>query len=543
MNDFRGKASDYKNRVESRIQWILGIEIPTKVQILILALILIITLLIRISNIDTPTVERTHWKEIDYINVSQNYWIDGYHFLVPSVTWPATPPRYTGMELPIVPFGASILYGMIGFNSVSVRLIPLISFIILGGYTFLLVKRELGPFLGLLTALAVSFMPLYHPFGKYLFSEPTLLLLSAMVIYHFAEWTDEKRWRDWGISLITLTLAVSLKPTAAYLLVPLSWIVFRKYRFQFREYTSLALLFVASLLLPFAWYLHSSSLETAGIAQFSIFSGHNKFQSFEMLTSIDWYRIMYQRIHFDILGGKIGLSLFILGLLFALRMRIAGLFFAYLTAIGVFFMVVAEGQIDAPYRQLTILVPAAVFMVLGAVGIVAALYELIYSFAHNEVSVKSASIFIFLGCVIILIMIPIRRRNSIFRSRESNQAIHPDRWNFAQQILLHTTEESLLIVSGEYTVHVGGNDISPVLFYYTGLKGWNLAERDWTLEEVGRYIELGATHLAFVPTYGSPSFPPLVPEEREKDLLRAIHDNYKELYAVEGWYLFQLGDE
>ena len=51
-----------------------------------LAAILLICVLARIEPTHYPLLDRTLWKEIDYIEISKNYWHDGLHFLKPEIT-------------------------------------------------------------------------------------------------------------------------------------------------------------------------------------------------------------------------------------------------------------------------------------------------------------------------------------------------------------------------------------------------------------------------------------------------------------------------
>ena len=147
-------------------------SLPASLQWTVLALILIGCLAVRLITIDVPPLDRTKWKEIDYIEISKNYVKNDFNFFKPEITWPAEPPRVTAMELPVVPFAAAILYKIFGYNVFTVRLIPLAFWLVLVVYVFLLARRELGPLVGLAAAMAAAIMPLYHEFRNILFSEP-----------------------------------------------------------------------------------------------------------------------------------------------------------------------------------------------------------------------------------------------------------------------------------------------------------------------------------------------------------------------------------
>jgi len=91
--------------------------IPRWIQYVALAAIVLCTLIVRLDRIDTPSLDRAAWKEIDYLMISQNYWQHGFHFFSPEISWPAEEPRVTAMELPLVPFASALLYegfGLLG---------------------------------------------------------------------------------------------------------------------------------------------------------------------------------------------------------------------------------------------------------------------------------------------------------------------------------------------------------------------------------------------------------------------------------------------
>ena len=200
-----------------------------------------------------------------------------------------------------------------------------------------------------------------------------MIACSTAAIYYFANWVDFGRRRDWALAMLAFSLAVALKLTPLYLLLPLFWVSFRKSGFEIRKYGGFTGFVFVSLVIPVVWYTYAYYLTLSSIDVFGIFGGHDKMQTLTMLSDPNWYRIMSARLRWDILGSKIGIILFLAGLGGCAMIRKGGLIFAYLIAIGCFFGIVAEGQIDAPYRQLTIIPPAAIFMGAGAPAVFAAL--------------------------------------------------------------------------------------------------------------------------------------------------------------------------
>lgn len=272
----------------------------------LLVLILLSVFSIRAFTIGDPSLDRTAWKEIDYLAISTNYWQHGYRFLEPELNWPAEESRVTPIEFPLVPFSAALVYPFFGYNAFSARLITLLAFLLMALYVFRIAKRELGPSVAILAALAAGVMPLYHPFGRFLFSEPAMIAMSVTSLYYVAEWIDNNRRRDGILALLTLSLAFAIKIESLYMLLPVCWLAYRKYKWEFRKYKNFLLLIFLSLLLPISWYSYAYFLETSGVQQINIFQGHNKFQTFTMLIDLEWYHLMARRVVKGICGGFYG---------------------------------------------------------------------------------------------------------------------------------------------------------------------------------------------------------------------------------------------
>lgn len=154
---FRSRWNDTSSSIDSalssRFQWI------------VVGAILLGTLSVRLSTIDSPSIDRSPWKEIDYLMISKSYFENGYRFLYPEIDWPAQEPRYTAMELPLVPYTAALSYGIFGYSAFSARLLPAIAWLITALYAFLLGRRECGRLPGLVACLSAAVLPLHHPFG------------------------------------------------------------------------------------------------------------------------------------------------------------------------------------------------------------------------------------------------------------------------------------------------------------------------------------------------------------------------------------------
>ena len=506
-------------------------SLSPKFQRICLSLIILGCLSIRLVSIDSPTLDRTRWKEIDYIEISKNYSKNGYNFFKPEISWPAEPPRVTPMELPVVPYIASFLYPVFGINIYTVRLITLISFLLLPIYIFLLCKREIGPFVALIAAVASAMMPLFNKFGNFLFSEPLMILMSVVAIYHFAQWIEHRRRSDWFIALIGFTLAISLKLTPLYLLLPLSWIVFREYRFDVKKYKNFLIFIMLALILPTAWYTYAYYLTKNSIDVFGIFQGHDKMQTFAMLSSPEWYMKMIYRISCHILGGTLGSLLCLLGFGTIFFNRKADLFFAYFFAIIIFFIIVAEGNFDAPYRQLTLIPPGSVLVAMGTLAVLSLIKALTVNISFSKLTLRIRKLDILL-CFAIILLIPLEFM-ILSTILDPMKPYRPRNWEFAKEIRKYANSSTKLVCAGEYTIHKGGYDLSPEIYYYTGLQGWTLLQGDWNIEKIKELIGRGAT--LFV----------AIAMDREPDsnqFIDRMKHTYRTLYAnnSKDWLLLDL---
>ncbi|KAA3640208.1 MAG: hypothetical protein DWQ02_02345 [Bacteroidetes bacterium] len=462
---------------------------------IILGSILIFTAIVRISTIDSPALDRTDWKEIDHIMISKNYYENGYKFLYPEVDWPAENPRYTAMELPIAPFIAGLLYGVFGYNVYTVRILTFFAFLLLIFFSYKLVRREAGLFLALMTALLAGILPLSNQFNKYLFSEPLLLFFSVFSVFYYAEWVDKKKVWQLVLFIIGFSLAISLKPTCLYLGLPLLWIHYRANGLKLKRYLSFFLTMIVCLILPVWWYSHAYYLANNYIDVFGVFGGqfggHDKFQTIGMLSDPQWWATMYFRMK-RMLLGNMGLLMLAIGVVYSAYSSKGRLFLYYLLSVLLFFMIVAEGNLDTTYRQLTIIPPAAFFISLGFITTSTFLYHLAKRTGAHKMTCKILAVAIPLG---LLLFFPLKRFD-IYEVPNKETAVHKTNWLLAEQIKINSPGTKKMVLAGGYTTHKGGNDLSPILYYYSDLQGWSIQEGEWEEETIEKYFDKGATIFA-----------------------------------------------
>lgn len=497
-----------------------------------LTVILLICSAARVVPTRYPPLDRTLWKEIDYIEISRNYWHHGLHFLSPEITWPAEPPRVTAMEFPLVPFVAANLYTVFGFGTVTVRFLPFIAYLVMATYVFLLVRREAGPVLGLASAMAAALMPIHHQFGRILFSEPLSIALSVGALYHFGKWTDTQKLKDGLFALVCFTLAVALKLEPLFLLLPLTWLWYRRHGLRIGAYGPFAAFVGLALILPAAWYLYAFHLSRTSIDVFGVvpfMQGHNKLQTLTMIRRPHFFLAIGHRI-WDLAWGVTGVPFLLLGILISLPIKAMRFFYVYFAAVLIYFLIVAEGQLDAPYRQLNSAPVLSVFLALGvlsACGFILSRWRAGRGLQPNGVAIFA---------IVVVVLASVASYVKLLRSNYDNPA-HPFAWTLAQEMKKDSSPRDRVIMLGEYDVHVGGNDLSPVTYYYSGLRGWTLQPKDFSMERVEDLVHRGATLFGVSREFGAVDF---TNDAAARDLVQRIKEKYELLYENDGQMIVRL---
>jgi hypothetical protein len=505
-------------------------QLSMRWQLIALFCIVLLGFVARIETIQSPKLDRTLWKEIDYIAISKNYAAHGMHFLQPEITWPAEEPRITAMEFPAVPYAAATLYKVFGFQVGTARVITLIAFLLMPVYLFFLVRDEMGPVTALTTALVAALMPIHHPFGRILFSEPVSISMSVAALFHFNRWAKLKQFQQAIFAVLTFTLAVAVKFEPLFMLLPLAYLWWH-YRGVGKNAVYFVCFVAASLVIPLCWFFYAYHLSQTSIDVFGVvpfIRGHNKLQTFTMIRQIHHFWLALAHRIWTLCWGALGVPFVLVGVLVAWQEKRARLFLVYSLAIACYFLLVAEGQIDAQYRQLNAVPVLSFFIALGVLSLV----SLVLGARTPERRMKPLMA---ASAVVILIMF-LPSFWTILRE-DPNEPAHPRAWALAQVIRAHSAPGDRIVALGEYTAHVGGNDVSPVLYYYSGRQGWTLNENQLSEQSINDLISKHATLLAVDDEF---VFETSIANQHTREFLAGLMKKYPVLYHSGDGLLLQL---
>ncbi|KGG12070.1 MULTISPECIES: ArnT family glycosyltransferase [Prochlorococcus] len=234
---------------------------------------LIVGLILRLININSPILGIHSWRQADTAAIARNFYIHSTPIWLPQIDWIGSSNGYVESEFPIFPYLVSILYKLLGVNewigrslSVVFSLITIVLLIKIGTHLF---GEKEGWWAGLIFAI----LPISVYYGRTFQAESLMLCLSALsierLIFTFKYYSNI----NLIISCLAFTLACLIK------VIPMIWLglpiftillFYKPRKFSGKRITyhisntrrlSISILyFLFALTALFFWYSHAYSL-------------------------------------------------------------------------------------------------------------------------------------------------------------------------------------------------------------------------------------------------------------------------------------------
>lgn len=198
-----------------------------KIEVMLLSLIIVLALVLRLYKIDNPIADWHSFRQADTASVTREYLKHGINWLVPKYhdlsniqSGKENPAGYRMAEFPLVNgITATIIQTLhlqaqevlVGrLTSVFFSLITIVSIFFLG--------RSLGgPLTGLAGAIVFGISPYSVYYSRTILPEPALLAFSTLSLALFSIWLEKKDRFLYPSALLSLTLALLVKPYAIFL--------------------------------------------------------------------------------------------------------------------------------------------------------------------------------------------------------------------------------------------------------------------------------------------------------------------------------------
>lgn len=437
----------------------------------------------RLVAVDRPMshVTPSTWHEADYVQIARAFAHEDLDPLRPRVDWRGTSSGEVEMELPVLPWLASLGYRMAGDHEGLLRLLAAACSIAALFVFSRLARRMLDPPAALFACAAFAFHPLALALASSMQPEPLQLLLVCTAGLAIESW-----WRAGGAARLFLAggcigAAILAKSPAAYLGLLLAYLVLRRHGPRALFDPRILGAAAVALLPPLAWYAWAHSLYARTGLSLGL-SNETHFLSLVMLRHpVAWVKGL-ARIELREVFGHAAILLAACALL-APRARLE-LPLAWYAAVLVFYVVTADTAGDewAFYYHVNSVAP--VCLLLGA-GF-SALRERRASWA------KPAAMLLSMAALAGLCARAVRLHSNLqpdAHFAEFEQA--------CREFTPLVPPDALLVVRGGNKLDEHGHPVAyneSLAFAWMDRKGWNYPIEDFGLDELQRLARAGAQY-------------------------------------------------
>lgn len=416
-------------------------------------LIIIISLgaLIRIVKLDQPLLEGSSTRQIHTAMIARNFYHHGFKLFYPQIEGSGDDPGYLMQEFYIIPFVAAIFYWFMGgVHEWVLRLFSVISYILAASMLYKLSQYYCSRKVAIISLLCFTISPLSIYLGRAVHPEMLMAFFIMATIYAFSRWIFQGK-NIYGLwAILSFVFAVLLKIPNLYLLFPLLFILFVRYRWNSFKQPKLWIFLMLSLipiaLFNFHQYSVRMAFPNASVANFKLEVIINSFKVF--LRNKYFYKTVYENLISYTLT-PIGFALFILGLMLKPENKRNWLFQIWILSIAIFFLLM-PAQSRQGYYQMHLLPVACIIIA-----------ELIFKFYNSQFFKESffkKRIFTILFLSVIFLAV-LRYTHAFYEVPKNFRYVVET----GQAVDRLTEKDALVIASIE-----GSGD----LLYYANRRGW-----------------------------------------------------------------------
>ncbi|KKU81490.1 MAG: hypothetical protein UY10_C0055G0002 [Microgenomates group bacterium GW2011_GWA2_47_8] len=326
-----------------------------KVKFALVIIVCIAAGAVRLYGLTNPVADWHSWRQVDTAAVARNFVKFGFDPLHPRFddlsNIPSGKDNPMGWRMVEFPLYQSVGYG-VGriFPNVPLELILRIVTIAASAGTLILIYLLMVPTAGygaaFIGALMYAVLPYSVFFGRVILPEPFMVFWAALSVYLIMKAND---WKLLIVAAIAAALAMLVKPTAIFLLIPIPYLLFRRYGFSIHLFIRLFAYSLISLF-PLWWWRGWILQYPEGIAVYTwLFNeGNIRFKG-------AWFYWLFAKRLGEHMLGYWGLLPFGLGLLVSPSKKEGWLFRWWAVGGLLYFVVVARGNVQHDYYQILLL--------------------------------------------------------------------------------------------------------------------------------------------------------------------------------------------
>ena len=249
------------NKIINRIKKI------KKIEYYLISAILVCGFLARLYKINNPVADWHSFRQADTASVTRTYVNEGINILYPRYHDPSStqsrrynPNGYRFVELPLFNVIHAFSVNILPYFSLEVlgRLLAILSSLLSSYLVFLIGKRFMGKWTGVLAAGIFTFLPFNIYFTRVILPDPMAVAFALLALWIFIKFIDEDKDIFLYSSGLLFSISLLIKPFTAFYFVPAIYLLLNKYDLKtIRGDSKLLiklLIFANIILLPFlAW--------------------------------------------------------------------------------------------------------------------------------------------------------------------------------------------------------------------------------------------------------------------------------------------------
>ncbi len=334
----------------------------------LLFLILVLAFVLRLYKINIALADHHSWRQADTASVARNFVKEGFDFfhpridnMIPLIAGGASnTERYFFVEPPIYQSVVAPFYYFFGIKESLARLVSIGFFLGSIILLYLLTSKMINPKVGLLSAFFMAVLPYSIFFTRIVMPEPMMLFACIGMLYFFWQWLEKPTKWGYFLAVFFAAFALLIKTFPLFLLLPMIYLSWQKYRFGFLKQKKIWLLVIIAILPLIAWRLWVARFPEGIPGNIWLFN-----QNGIRFRPAFFHWIFAERIGKMILGYW-GVALFVLGLILRPTKKEGWFFYWWIAAFLLYVTVFASGNVTHDYYQIPFIPLAAVFLAKGS---------------------------------------------------------------------------------------------------------------------------------------------------------------------------------
>lgn len=339
------------------------------IYLLALVTIFIGAFIVRLYRFDNPVADWHSWRQADTASVTRNFVKEGYTPLYPKFDalnslnegQLPNPKRYFFAEFPIYNSVVYFFYKSIGKFTIEEwgRLVSILSSSLTTIVLYMLVKEYSSKRVAIVSAFVFAFLPYNIYYGRVIMPDSTHVLFGVTTLYLVTLLVRTNKLIYGLLSGITFCIALLTKPYGLVLLLPIAYLMLRKWKFSSFKNYSVYLFLLISLVPLFLWRNHINQYPEGMFATNWLFNqGNIRFTG----SFFRW--LIYDRMN-RLIFATGGFVLFWIGIVKGNNEKEGFFYYLWLVSIFAFFTIIARGNVTHDYYQLPLVPVGCIFIAKG----------------------------------------------------------------------------------------------------------------------------------------------------------------------------------